>query len=100
MRKRLGLRQIAVAKALGISRPALSAYEQGGNLRPEIVERLCHLIDDKVIELSNSGGLGWQKKGSQLDGKDCRENRDALKISQRELAGKAGISQAMISLFE
>lgn len=101
MRKNLALRQMAIAKILGISRPALSAYEKGkGKLKPEIEERLYCLIAEKLTEAANSGKLTIPEEGSLIGANDCRRTRERLGITQKELADKVGLSQTSIAFFE
>ena len=97
MRQWLGLTQIVLAKNAGLSSDKLARWEKGqAKFNPEEIARLGKALDAATI--ARAERVEGPLAGS--GGKGVRSLRRAYGITQEELARRAEMTQASISLFE
>jgi len=96
MRRWLGLTQIALAKSAGLSSDKLARWEKGqAKFNEEDISKLGSALDAATIVRAET--VKGPLAGS---GVAVRSLRKSYGITQEELARRAGMTQAAISLFE
>jgi len=95
LRKGLGITQIALAKLIGVSAAAITAWETGKTIPSResrrALSQLAEKSQDEVdAQLSRSGLMPPPE--ATLSGADIRRLRQQAGMSQRDLARKLGVS--------
>lgn len=99
-RKSLGIKQLDMAREIGVSNPVLNRWENGkGPLSEEQIEKLNQIIDRAYSEKANAGKL-LRPKNESPNGRSVARIRELLGISQSELGKLAKMTQTEVSMLE
>jgi transcriptional regulator with XRE-family HTH domain len=89
------LTQEEFAEAIGLSQPTVSRIEQG-----HAATTLLIILVLVIAFLESKGGIDAVKQTDRLTGKRLRKRREALGLSQVQLAKHLGVSRPSIARWE